>query len=168
MHHRFGGIIFILLSLPAFLYFGRSILTTSSVDRTIKHNREIETAFRQAANFIEDYQLANKQLPSEAEFYHRPKIDRHPLGTSITLNGCLEPLPENFGEKPKNSYYLGYWQGEWCEFLTGWEQKTTLKFERNDYFPFLSFKFTGLCFALSIIVLSGGLYLTFKNRDSRS
>lgn len=161
---RIFGFILISTGLSVFIYYGLFIFTSSTVDQAIRRNRDIEMAFQEAANFVDNYTTQNKTLPSQAEFSHRPGADRYPISGSITLNSCAEELPEKFGKPDEpNSYFLGYWRGEWCEFFIAWNAQTSLKFEKDDYFPFHSYKLTWLCFCLSVAALISGLYLTFRN-----
>ena len=159
------GFFLIVMGTIGILFFGFEHLTYSSLDRTIEKNWQIESAFKTAKKFTDQFIEINQRLPTASEFKLRPKPDLDSYDQNMNLNTAAEPFPERLGPENPNSYYLSLWRGEWTEFYAAWNDKSTLIFDQDDYLYVRSFKLNMLLLFLSFaFVLTG---ITFQLKPKR-
>jgi hypothetical protein len=122
------------------LYLGASSANGSWIRDTVKHSRQIDASFRNAAAYVDAYIVSNGDLPSRTTFETWTR--RHP-STAYEINDMrLESLsssPSMFAgaaQPPKNGYILRYWRGEWEETYTSLTQKSSIEIEESSYYLF--------------------------------
>jgi hypothetical protein len=150
----------ILISSLSAMFFGFQILTSGSIDHTIEKSRKIESAFQNAAEFVDSFIEKNHRLPTEKEFGGRQISEAGEFhGRGIGLNNSAEPLPKSFGMPPPGSYYLSLWRGEWEEYYAPWSRQSSLQFDEDAFFSFQSKAITLSAMIFSLLFLVVGIFL---------
>ena len=68
----------------------------------------MDAKFQELCNIIQSLQQEIIELKKNQQISENFAINRPELKI---------PLPEKFGNPEPNSYFLGYWRVEWCEFF---------------------------------------------------
>ena len=113
-------------------------LDSGLVEHTIENSRKINQSFEEAISFVTDYENQNQRLPTQAEFQEWsssfPRRPYSPNDMEIILNEFPKEVTKRFGAPSKNGFALSLWRGEWSEYYVSWQNKTTLTFDRSDYY----------------------------------
>lgn len=139
----------VLIGSTSFIYFSSNIFLLSLVEHTVEHSHEILGYFKRTTSFVDNFKNSNHRLPTQEEI-NKQFSEEH----QVLLNNDLrdDNTPDFIKSKPEDTYFLSYWRGEWPEYYAAWNQKTTLVFDRNHFYPFnsklLTILATGVSFAL--------------------
>jgi len=128
-----------------------------TVNHTIERSRTIETGFRDAADYIQNFQTTQDRLPSKSEFSEwSSRFPEHvDSPRHFDLESRVDHFPEEvikkFGPAKGGSYLLSYWRGEWTEYYASWANRSTISFDARRYY-FLGSNFADV---MSMVVLTG-------------
>ena len=126
----------------AFVWMNDHVYTEESIDEGIRNNQEIAALFNQSRQFVSDFRKQNGRLPSPGEF------DRWAAGhgnelktpTLASIKLAARPFPkeavEEFGEPPDECYLLATWRGEWFDYFSSWQGRTSMYLSRRDAYRF--------------------------------
>jgi hypothetical protein len=116
------------------------ILTSSTVEDTIKHSHEISKSFLLASDFVERFKAEHGQLPNEKEFSQwaatQPSKGYSARNMQIVTSAQQFPAEviDKFGVPPGSGYIIELWRGEWNEYFVSWHSASTLEFDRSKYY----------------------------------
>ena len=126
-----------LVAVLAALFAVTELRSSSSVDKAIAHNRELEVAFSQAVEYVDTFRKNNGRLPSGAEFKAwgsgYPSRPYTPNGMWLEVSPFQSQAIEKFGSPAGDAYLLVYWMGEWEEFYASWAGRSSLNFDPAAY-----------------------------------
>lgn len=103
--------------------------TFTLVPKTIENAKAIDSAFREASDFVEKMSARDGQMPSGATF------DAWKAGGSnwvknMELLSSPNMIPSavavRFGPMPPDGYALSVWRGEWTEYFISWRKESTV------------------------------------------
>ena len=161
---KFLSVVFGILALLAALFLFVALGEENSANRTIESSRKIESGFRNAANYINDFRNSHGRLPTKAEFseWALRFSDGVDSPRYFQWDGELVPkeVIDKFGPAPKDRYVISYWRGEWMEYYASWADRSTVILDRRAYYILgsefadvvLMLVITALLVALAIII----------------
>jgi hypothetical protein len=130
MVKKIFAFILLIAGFSIFIIFGFELLTSSSIQHTIEHNKEYKKSFQVTASKVDEFIKTNQRLPSIEEF---KSID-----TVMTINSSATEYPKEWEVPPTGAYFLARWTGDNDEFYASWNHKTTLLFDEDSYYLFHS------------------------------
>lgn len=107
------------------------------IERTIQNSREIESLFKTATNFVDEFRDKHKTYPNNDHFREWsnafPELVRSPRYLNYFTNDFPDEAIDIFGTPSGNSFLFQYWRGGWNEYYASWVNLSTLSFDREDY-----------------------------------
>ena len=108
------------------------------IDETIKHSQEINSSFRTAVRFIDDWKRTHGSLPTSTEFYAwangQPDTGFSPRYMQYSRDAFSEEVIGKFGKPTGAEYLLTFWRGEWNDYYPSWSSRGTLILDRSNYY----------------------------------
>jgi hypothetical protein len=165
--------LFVISALLLLTIFVLGLRSQGSIEETIKTSREIEASFRKASDFVEGTIKATGVLPSKVEFdkwsVKDESMPRGVKGLSIDIPPFSSEFNKKHGFPPKNGYVISFWRGEWEENFISWTGKSTLTFEKSNYYMFGSEFMQGAFFVvLSCLLVVGSFKIWPKRNDLKA
>ena len=152
-----------LVAALAMLAGGDLLLSDSSlVDHAIYNSRKIEASFKAAAAYVDSRIQGTGSTPTSEEFEAWSKAQPSEIyginGMTLDLPPYTSAFIQEHGQPPRNGYAFNYWRGEWAENYVSWTKKSSLTFNRSDYFMFGSAKaeasfFFAMSFLFGVVAL---------------
>ena len=140
------------------------VSSSSGVEETIQHSREIEKSFALASGFIESFKKNHDRLPNEAEFTSwadtQPEKPYSAKGMRLLTSQDQFPneVLEKFGSPSQGGYIIEMWRGEWFEYFSSWANASTLEFDAKK------FHFSGNAIVDGLIILLVSIVVGFAAR----
>ena len=138
------------------------------IDHTIQNSRQLLADFKSTASFIEDFRKRRNRLPSEKEL-GRWGFDNGRLGYARIMDpasgNCGNDGVAKLGYPPKGKYLLCIWRGEWMEYYAPWSGRTTLSFDRVEYYTLGSAVKDTLLFGILAAASIFGSYFMWRTKS---
>jgi hypothetical protein len=157
----------LVIATAAALSAARGVLVFSSsrlVDETIAHSRELDAMLRSAAEFVAQSRTAQGRFPSRSEFEawasELPDRAYSAKYVEYSLGSFPEEVLAKFGPPAGEAFLLTIWRGEWNEYYASWADRSTLSFDRPEYFMFGSRWLDSLAFGTASLVLAWAAFAT--------